>query len=214
MSTSTTNTSFLSQTLQSLAKRPVKNAFDANESTSELFLIPAASRPFALILGVTDDSTPQETFAITLKALKGNTAPTAIDKLSSFDSIDSLKKKTAKAYSVDVSTVRLVFKGKALTGTGKTLADFNITQGSIVHLMITAASASAAADDHRKDPFTEVAKDVGSNSLFWAAIEKSVAVQFPQKEHANKVMNAFIVGFAGLLTDKDAAEKVKTHARK
>ncbi|KAI9347759.1 hypothetical protein BDR26DRAFT_854733 [Obelidium mucronatum] len=209
---------FLTSTLLGLAKRPVRNAFDAKETSEELYLLPAASRPFALNgpSEAADSEEPKKTFGITVKALKGNTAPTAIDKLDGFDTVDSLKQKVAKAYGIHAGSVRLVFKGKALAGAGKTLSDCGVGAGALVHLMVAAAAAAAAGDEAvRCDAFTEAARDVGANAHFWAAVEKTVAVQFAgNKEHANKVMNAFIVGFAGLLTDKDAAEKVKNHARK
>ncbi|ORY50279.1 hypothetical protein BCR33DRAFT_713111 [Rhizoclosmatium globosum] len=177
--------SFVRSTLEALSRRPVRNKFDGPEST-ELHVLPAASRPFALTSSVSGSESGEATFAVTVKALKGATGPCAVAGLSAFDSVDALKTKAAKALNVDAANVRLVFKGKALAGQGKTLQDFGLSQGAVVHVMIVAGTASDEKKD--KDPFNEAAASIGQNSLFWGNIERTVQAQFGgNKEHANKV---------------------------
>ncbi|KAJ3069458.1 hypothetical protein HDU98_007471 [Podochytrium sp. JEL0797] len=210
--------SFLTSCLLGLSKRPVRHAFDVAEVSDECESLPAASRPFALKTAGDDDK-ETETFGITVKAVKGGFAPVAVGGVSPFDSIDVLKLKAARALvaagiAVDQHALRLVYKGKSIAGQGKTVADFAIASGAVVHYMI-AANTEKQGDAKHKDAFDEHAAKIGANSLFWNNMDKSVLAQFGgNREHANKVMNSFIVGFAGLLTDKDAAAAVKAHARK
>ncbi|ORY22066.1 hypothetical protein BCR33DRAFT_813444 [Rhizoclosmatium globosum] len=150
--------SALTNTPTKWARPPTKKR-PSSAAPSKRSLADPGLAPFALTSSVSGSESGEATFAVTVKALKGATGPCAVAGFSAFDSVDALKTKAAKALNVDAANVRLVFKGKALAGQGKTLQDFGLSQGAVVHVMIVAGTASDEKKD--KDPFNEAAASIG-----------------------------------------------------
>ncbi|KAJ3091766.1 hypothetical protein HK100_007106, partial [Physocladia obscura] len=137
---------YIAASLSGLTRRPARYTFDIAEG-GEAHGVPAASRPFELV-GLSANAQ----FSISVKALKGHAAPVAVGGLSGFTLADALKHRVARLVGADAASLRLVFKGRALHGAGKTLADFGLAQGAVVHLMITQPSATAKPAAPAADP--------------------------------------------------------------
>ncbi|KAJ3236740.1 hypothetical protein HDU81_010470 [Chytriomyces hyalinus] len=211
--TTASEASFIKSVLEGLTRRPVKHRFDVEDDPTEGHSLPAASRPFSLRVNGEEVS---EVFSVTVKALKGNTTPTAIEGLNAFDSVDLLKNKAAIALDVPVAQLRLVYKGKALSAGSKTLQDYSITAGAIVHVMVSAAVAAPATPAPVTPSTDDIVASVGASKEFWADVNAVIAKHLKdvKKDVNTKVLNSFVHAYADLVVDGPKSAAVKKNAKK
>ncbi|KXN70914.1 hypothetical protein CONCODRAFT_78602 [Conidiobolus coronatus NRRL 28638] len=88
--------------------------------------------------------TEGEDFAIQIKYLNSN-QPHTLPNILLTTSIVELKEKIHDLLSLSVDQQRLVFKGKPLMDS-KTVKDYNITPGSVIHLLKKAGIASTSTE--------------------------------------------------------------------
>ncbi|WWC59943.1 uncharacterized protein I303_102506 [Kwoniella dejecticola CBS 10117] len=105
--------------------------------------------------GMDIDTPAQDTVTITIKCLKPSLTLPITSSLT--DTVTDLKAQIAKSNSSapSVDTQRLLLKGKALSD-NKLLKEYDIKDGTILHLMVkvSTASASAPAKDLTSDEAT------------------------------------------------------------
>lgn len=112
---------------------------------------------------------------VTIKVLKPSSQFT-IGGLSGNETVGQLKQRIYQQQSsIPVNRQRLLIKGKVLADQ-KTLEELSIQEGTVIHLMITAAPASAPTTTGRFGVSAETEQKL-SNPEFWAALEKTVVEQ-------------------------------------
>ncbi|KAG0173071.1 hypothetical protein DFQ28_009241 [Apophysomyces sp. BC1034] len=200
--------SFITQYLDSLSTRSVRFGEDYIPRTLPSPLR-VKRRPVAVTKNKSTESpvvaketttTPAGTLELTIKVLK----PASQFKLSNALATDTVATLKQRIYQLQTSLPanrqRLLLKGKALADQ-KTLSDYGISNGSVIHLMAAAAkpsttAATTTAAATTVEPTTgrfgmslSAEKELESPA-FWTAVEKTVSEKM-NKEDASIVVNKF-----------------------
>ncbi|KAJ1566148.1 hypothetical protein HK096_007291 [Nowakowskiella sp. JEL0078] len=182
--------------------------------------LPPSSRPFLL----KNDSSANPYIAdsqitLTFKQLKTNAAPIVLSDLTKWDTVASVKARLATLIDIPVSLQRLVISGKALSVDSKFLIDYDIKNGSTVHILrkpgvdntSTAAAANlpkisssstigrvVTAQSTTEDDFKTEHKKLKTKPAFWEGLEGYLGTQFSKKEHADRVYAEFKKTYNGM----------------
>lgn len=110
---------------------------------------------------------------MTVKVLKPSSTFT-IGSLSPNDTVQQLKQRIYQQQSsLPVNRQRLLIKGKVLADQ-KSLGELSIGEGTVIHLMVTAAPATPVIGRFGVSAETEQKM---STPEFWAALEKTIVDQ-------------------------------------
>ncbi|KAJ3121701.1 hypothetical protein HK098_003464 [Nowakowskiella sp. JEL0407] len=203
--------------LQQLATRCPDIIYPANynpdaDTLSQLPALPTPSRPFQI---AKKNKSAEATFTLTFKVLKSSSGGNiTFNNLTKWDRIETIKARLAPLVNIPPSAQRLVISGKALAIDSKTLMDYDVKNGAIVHVLrkqgaeaseistyasvsskespsaINSAAKSSANAKPENDFSVEYNK-IKTNAKFWEGLEDYLISNFESKENAQKVYGVF-----------------------
>ncbi|KAI7886789.1 hypothetical protein K492DRAFT_140200 [Lichtheimia hyalospora FSU 10163] len=171
---------YIKQYLEALSSRSVRYGKDYCSrqlpSSSRIKRKPNAPQEST----ATPISTESPKIDVVIKVLKPASQLT-ITGISVNDTIEDLKERIAKQYGngLTLNRQRLLLKGKALSDP-KCLSEYNLTDKTTLHLMITAAPASpapASSPAMGRFGLSVTADEKIKDAAFWDAIKSTVAQQ-------------------------------------
>ncbi|OBZ83080.1 hypothetical protein A0J61_08869 [Choanephora cucurbitarum] len=200
MQAAQTELDFINHFLEALSSRSVR--YGKDYATRTLPTQRIKKTPPKPVIDVKEPTTPEKRsvvddskIQVTIKVLKPS-SQFVIGSLSPENTISQLKQRIYQQQSAyPVSRQRLLIKGKTLSDQ-KTLGELSIQEGTIIHLMATAApstTASTTADVAASVPtsrfgISATAEQKLSSPEFWSALEKTVSEQLGEAD-AKLVMN-------------------------
>ncbi|KAI8371932.1 ubiquitin-related domain-containing protein [Choanephora cucurbitarum] len=200
MQAAQTELDFINHFLEALSSRSVRYGKDYTTRTLPTQRI--KKTPPKPVIDVKEPTTPEKRsvvddskIQVTIKVLKPS-SQFVIGGLSPENTVSQLKQRIYQQQSAyPVSRQRLLIKGKTLSDQ-KTLGELSIQEGTIIHLMATAApstTTSTTADAAASVPtgrfgISATAEQKLSSPEFWSALEKTVSEQLGEAD-AKLVLN-------------------------
>lgn len=128
----------------------------------------------------------ETTIDVTIKILKPASQLT-VGNLSVYDTVSDLKNRIYQLNNISANRQKLLLKGKVLADE-KALKDYNISNGAVIHLMVSAPAKTSTASTTNVTMTRYGLSEAGVRTIdgpdFWQAIEKTVADQLSQEDAA------------------------------
>ncbi|ORZ02225.1 ubiquitin-related domain-containing protein [Syncephalastrum racemosum] len=189
---------FIQQYLETLSSRSVRYGSDyttrPEPSPLRIKRQPPSKNAPSASADASDDST-RHTISVTVKILKP-ASQFNVGDLDPSDTVSDLKARIHAHNKTPVDRQRLLLKGKALADT-KSLCDYNIGNGAVLHLMITKAPAAPASPGPdaasatatvQSDTLSAEAEQKLKDPAFWTAVERVVQEQLQNESDTRWVL--------------------------